>query len=75
MDRLHLYIEDQSLTGKHPKLVTFPPNFEPIPCRPLFYDLALNHVAFPSLEGKTEQKGSGGITDLVKGWLWGGGKK
>lgn len=75
IDRLQLYIEDQSLTGKHPKLTTFPPNFEPIPCRPLFYDLALNHIAFPSLEGKTEQKGSGGITDLVKGWLWGGGKK
>lgn len=75
MDRLDQYIEDLSLTGKHPKLVTFPPNFEPIPCRPLFYDLALNHVAFPSLEGKIEQKGAGGITDLVKGWLWGGGKK
>lgn len=70
------YSEDKSLIGKKPHVVHFPPDFEPIPCRPLFFDLALNHVDFPSLEDKLEQKkAAGGITGLVKGWFWGGGKK
>ncbi|KAL5018150.1 hypothetical protein ScPMuIL_003872 [Solemya velum] len=73
--RLDQYIEDSSLTGKKPNIVSFPPDFQPIPCRPLFFDLALNHVEMPSLEDKMEQKKGGGITGLVKGWLWGGGKK
>ncbi|CAC5402336.1 SRP68 [Mytilus coruscus] len=75
IDRFDDYIEDKSVTTKKPNLVSFPPDFEPIPCRPLFFDLALNHVEFPSIEGKMEQKKSGGITGMVKGWLWGGGKK
>ncbi|GAB1602902.1 signal recognition particle subunit SRP68-like [Argonauta hians] len=74
LDRLDNYFEDPSIISKHPKLVSFPPEFEPIPCRPLFFDLALNHVTFPSLDSKMEQK-SGGLTDLVKGWFWGGSKK
>ncbi|XP_014789465.1 signal recognition particle subunit SRP68 [Octopus bimaculoides] len=74
MERLEQYFEDPSLVSKHPKLVTFPPEFEPIPCRPLFFDLALNHISFPSLDGKIEQK-TGGIRELMKGWLWGGSKK
>lgn len=78
-DRMDQYIEDKSLTSKHPNLVSFPPDFEPIPCRPLFFDLALNSVDFPSLDDKVEQKkaaaGGSGLTGMVKGWLWGGGKK
>lgn len=76
LDRLDDYIEDKSLTTKKPNLAKFPPDFEPIPCRPLFFDLALNHVDFPSLDDKMEQKkAAGGLTGMVKGWLWGGGKK
>ncbi|KRZ90327.1 Signal recognition particle subunit SRP68 [Trichinella sp. T8] len=30
------------------KLVPIPPSFMPIPCKPLFFDLALNYVRFPS---------------------------
>ncbi|VDI73750.1 signal recognition particle subunit SRP68 [Mytilus galloprovincialis] len=75
IDRFDDYIEDKSVTTKKPNLVSFPPDFEPIPCRPLFFDLALNHVDFPSIESKMEQKKSGGLTGMVKGWLWGGGKK
>ncbi|PVD38591.1 hypothetical protein C0Q70_01207 [Pomacea canaliculata] len=78
-DRLDEYVEDKSLTGKKPFVASFPPDFEPIPCRPLFFDLALNHVGFPSLEDKLEQGqkkvAGGGITGFVKGWLWGGDKK
>uniref|UniRef100_I3KPF8 Signal recognition particle subunit SRP68 n=1 Tax=Oreochromis niloticus TaxID=8128 RepID=I3KPF8_ORENI len=48
-------------------LVQFPPDFQPIPCKPLFFDLALNHVAFPPLDDKVEQKGKGGLTGYIKG--------
>ncbi|XP_046550007.1 signal recognition particle subunit SRP68-like [Haliotis rubra] len=75
-DRLDTFAEDRSLTSKKPNITSFPPDFKPIPCRPLFFDLALNHLEFPSLEEKMEQKkAAGGITGFVKGWLWGGGKK
>ncbi|KAK3089911.1 hypothetical protein FSP39_007594 [Pinctada imbricata] len=78
VDRLDQYIEDKSLTSKRPNLVKFPPDFEPIPSRPLFFDLALNHVELPSLDDKLEQKQkqaqAGGLTGMVKGWFWGGQK-
>ena len=76
-DRLDKYAEDPSLTSKTPNVVHFPPDFEPIPAKPLFFDLALSHVEFPSLDDKVEQKKQqGGLTGFVKGWLGGwGGKK
>lgn len=80
-DRLDDYVIEKSLTTKKATLTRFPPDFEPIPCRPLFFDLALNHVQFPSLDDKLDQQkkaagaGGGGLTGIVKGWLWGGGKK
>lgn len=77
-ERLHEFLEDPRLSTKKAELVPFPPEFEPVPCKPLFFDLALSHVTFPSLEDKIEQKKqAGGITGLVKGsigWLWGGKK-
>lgn len=78
IERLEDYAEDSSLTSKKPNLVSFPPDFEPIPCRPLFFDLALNHIDLPSLEEHLEQKQKAanpkGLTGFVKGWLWGGSK-
>ncbi|XP_064617807.1 signal recognition particle subunit SRP68-like [Liolophura sinensis] len=73
-ERLDQYLEDTTLVTKKPNLVPFPPNFEPIPCRPLFFDLALNHIEMPSVKEKMEQTTSRGITGMVKGWLWGGKK-
>ncbi|XP_049577674.1 signal recognition particle subunit SRP68 [Syngnathus scovelli] len=66
-DRLETFRLDSSLVGKHPNLVHFPPDFQPIPCKPLFFDLALNHVAFPALDDKVEQKVKGGLTGYIKG--------
>ncbi|XP_076027255.1 signal recognition particle subunit SRP68 [Genypterus blacodes] len=66
-DRLDTFRLDPSLVGKQPNLVQFPPDFQPIPCKPLFFDLALNHVAFPPLDDKVEQKGKGGLTGYIKG--------
>lgn len=66
-NRLEAFRLDPSLVGKQPNLVQFPPDFQPIPCKPLFFDLALNHVAFPPLDDKVEQKGKGGLTGYIKG--------
>lgn len=66
-DRLETFRLDTTLVGKQPNLVQFPPDFQPIPCKPLFFDLALNHVAFPPLDDKVEQKGRGGLTGYIKG--------
>ena len=75
LERLDEYVVDPRLPTKKAELVRFPPDFQPIPCKPLFFDLALSHVSFPSLEDKLEQKKqAGGLTGFVKGWLWGGSK-
>ncbi|TWW59799.1 Signal recognition particle subunit SRP68 [Takifugu flavidus] len=66
-NRLDTFCLDPTLVGKKPSLVPFPPEFQPIPCKPLFFDLALNHVAFPPLDEKVEQKGKGGLTGYIKG--------
>jgi hypothetical protein len=48
----------------------------------VLFDLAENYVEFPSLEDrlepeKAQQAGgpAGGLTGMVKGWIWGGGSK
>ena len=77
IDRLDQYVEDASLTSSSPRVAQVPPPMTSVSCKPLFFDLALNHVEFPSLDDKTETKKqaaagvSGGLTGLVKG-LWGG---
>ena len=72
---------------KQANLVHFPPDFQPIPCTPLFFDLASKHLAFPPLNDKVmkqldkteqkskddqvEQKAQGGLTGYIKGISWG----
>lgn len=34
-------------------LAAFPPDFTPIPCQPLFFDLASTYLSFPDLSSKT----------------------
>ncbi|XP_033159318.1 signal recognition particle subunit SRP68 [Drosophila mauritiana] len=75
-ERLSLYKEDQSLHTKTPNVFKLTPDMEPIPCKPIFFDLAMTYVEFPSLEDKLESPGKKGasITGFVKGFLgWGGG--
>ena len=74
IDRLHQYADNPSVASNKPNLVPFPPEFQPVPVKPFFFDIALNHVEFPSLEGKIENQSSSGITGFLRGW-WGGGKK
>ncbi|XP_022780603.1 signal recognition particle subunit SRP68-like [Stylophora pistillata] len=71
--RLEYYFSDYSLTTKKPQVTSFPPDFNPVPCKPLFFDLALNQVKFPSLAHRVEEKKSGGLAGYFKGWLWGSG--
>ena len=77
-ERISQYKEDAALNSRNPNVFKLTPEMEPIPCKPLFFDLALNFVEFPSLEDKVEtkqQKGAG-ISGFVKGFLgWGGGSK
>ncbi|CAG7668630.1 unnamed protein product [Allacma fusca] len=80
IDRLNDFVLDESLVSGEPNVAVFPPDFSPVPCKPLFFDLALNHIKVPaSLEDKaglsTKKGGDAGkgITGFVKG-LWGWGK-
>jgi signal recognition particle subunit SRP68 len=80
IDRLNEFVLDESLVSGEPNVAVFPPDFKPVPCKPLFFDLALNHIKVPaSLEekaGLSPKKGADGvkgITGFVKG-LWGWGK-
>ncbi|EDW80022.1 uncharacterized protein Dwil_GK12346 [Drosophila willistoni] len=75
-ERLSEYKEDQPLHTKTPNVFKLTPDMEPIPCKPLFFDLAMNYMELPSLESKLESSGKKGasITGFVKGFLgWGGG--
>lgn len=54
-DRLDIYLEDSSLLTQA-NVARVALNFEPVPCKPLFFDLALNHLELPSLDDKIEQK-------------------
>lgn len=77
-ERLEEFREDPQLLMKNPNVVTLPPPMTPVPVKPLFYDLALNYVEFPSLQDKIDggqsKKQGAGISGFVKG-LWGWGSK
>ncbi len=51
-------------------LASVPPDFMPMAGKPVFFDLALDHIEFPSLADRVEKKG-GGLTGFVKGLFWG----
>lgn len=82
-ERLDQYKEDPTLNSRNPNVYKLTPEMEAIPCKPLFFDLALNFIEFPSLEDKVDspagKKGgapAAGISGFVKGFLgWGGEKK
>jgi len=78
IERLDEYREDPEVATGKASLVRFPPEFEPIPCKPLFFDLAINHLEMPSLESKLASQDAGGAQKAgLGGWIsgWGWGKK
>jgi signal recognition particle subunit SRP68 len=82
VDRLDDFVLDESLISGEPNVAKFPPDYKPVPCKPLFFDLALNHVQYPKEEvqdkagvapKKSSPTGASGLTGFVKGlWGWGG---
>lgn len=78
-DRLSHWVEDSQLNSKNPNVFKLTPDIEPIPCKPLFFDLALNFVEMPSLDDKMDspvksKQQQQGISGFVKGFLgWGSG--
>ena len=66
-------------------MADFPPSFTPIPCKPLFFDLAREQLTFPNLEAKLASPGKGKNAGTaggasggwLGGWLggWGGGSE
>lgn len=79
-ERLNQYKEDQQLNTKNPNVYKLTADMQPIPCKPLFFDLALNFVEFPSLEDQMDapstKKSGAGLSGFVKGFLgWGGAAK
>ena len=74
--RLDRYYEDKNLANKKPNLAEFPPAFQPIPCKPAYFDLAQEHLDFPNLEAKINQgQEQGQKQGWLGGWLGGGAKK
>lgn len=78
-ERLSQYREDAQLNTKNPNVFKLTADMQPIPCKPLFFDLALNFVEFPSLEDQVDSPGKktaggAGLSGFVKGFLgWGAG--
>jgi signal recognition particle subunit SRP68 len=68
---LDVYYEDVNLTTKNPNVVDMGLKFEPIPCKPLFFDLALNHLELPTYEdkidAKSQQQQQAGVKGFIKG--------
>lgn len=73
-ERLSQYKEDQSLHTKTPNVFKMTPEMEAIPCKPLFFDLAIGHIELPSLDDKLQSPGAS-ISGFVKGFLGWGGRK
>ncbi|XP_071827849.1 signal recognition particle subunit SRP68-like [Apostichopus japonicus] len=74
---LDRYNANQPDLAAKPNFTTFPLDFKPSPCKPLFFDIALNHIELPSLDEKLEQNKSspqGGLGGSLRGW-WSGGEK
>lgn len=74
LDRLDECV-DRSQIERVPKLTQLPPAYEPVPCKPLFFDLALNHIVFPSLDDEMglSEKATGtgaGLSGFVRGLFW-----
>ena len=55
------------------QLIPFPPNFEPIKCKPVLFDLALLDCTFPNLDAR-KQAPKQQLKSGIWGWFGGGSK-
>jgi len=56
LSKIHLY----------EKQADFPPEVQAIPCKPVFYDLALDQIEYPDLSKKLQAKG---VFSSLKSWF------
>ena len=68
-ERMDVYFEDSNLVNKNPNIIKMVEDFEPIPCKPIFFDLALNHVELPTFveERQQQQQQPQGVRGFIKG--------
>jgi len=66
LERIDVWNEKSGVTN----VIEFPPAFEAVPCKPIFFDLAFNHVKeFPDMSEHVEkQKGFFGKAKSMFGW-------
>ena len=70
LDRLDEWAPVQP--GALANLIQIPPTLQPIPCKPVVYDLAFNHIMMPDLSHKAaKQQGMFGKAKGLLGKLWG----
>jgi signal recognition particle subunit SRP68 len=62
IDQLDSYPSALSQDTLH--LVDFPPKFQPVACKPFYFDLAANHIKYPDALAERTEKASGGIWKL-----------
>jgi signal recognition particle subunit SRP68 len=62
IDQLDSYPSALSQGTLH--LVDFPPKFQPVACKPFYFDLAANHIKYPDALAERTEKASGGIWKL-----------
>jgi len=51
--------------AKNKQLIAFPPDFEPIKCKPLLLDIAFSECTFPNLEARKQSKSGSGFWRLL----------
>ena len=74
---LNQWVKLTPSTMKNLKITSLPPEYKPVPAKPLFFDIASNHVKLPpAVQAKIQatNQGKGGIGGYFRGW-WGGGQK
>lgn len=73
MERLDEYFPgDPKIATKKIVLVKSPPDMQPIACKPLFFDLAYNHVQMPDVSHKiAKEEKKAGISGFMKSWIGG----
>ncbi|XP_071819025.1 uncharacterized protein [Apostichopus japonicus] len=58
VERLDRYNANQPELAAKLNFTAFPQDLKPSPCKPLFFDIVLNHIELPSLDEKLEQNKS-----------------
>ena len=80
---MDVWFEDSSLLQSPPNVVNMALDYEPVACKPVFFDLALNYVELPSFDEKKSSSASQsqaqgqaggqgqqqGVKGFFKGWL------